>query len=275
MIHKIIKGLAPLAILASATLVSGCDGVNVQIGDTDGVPLAELDMSGPAPTELVLAGPDNVFVTEGEKLSIDVSGDEKAVDALRFSLDDGALGISREKDSWKNNGTAIVRVTLPSLTGITLAGSGDIEAETLSGKGDVTIAGSGKTKINRVDTSSLDLTIAGSGSFEAAGTTGTLDMTIAGSGKASMAGLSVETADISVAGSGDTEFASDGKVEANIVGSGSVTVIGRADCTVSSLGSGKLRCQNPPKTAAPAAKPEAGEAPEAPDAPDAPTAPDA
>ena len=55
-----------------------------------------------------------------------------------------------------------------------------------------------------------------------------------------MAGLQAGGADIAVAGSGDAEFASDGRVEASIMGSGTVTVNGRADCTVSSMGSGKL-----------------------------------
>ncbi len=53
MIHRILKGLAPLAALAGAALVTGCDNMNIHIGDDDGVPLAELDMSGAAPTEPV------------------------------------------------------------------------------------------------------------------------------------------------------------------------------------------------------------------------------
>ena len=55
MIHRILKGLAPLAALAGAALVTGCDNMNIHIGDGDGVPLAEVEMSGAAPTELVLA----------------------------------------------------------------------------------------------------------------------------------------------------------------------------------------------------------------------------
>ncbi|WP_375245723.1 head GIN domain-containing protein [Qipengyuania pacifica] len=266
MIHRILKGLAPLAALAGAALVTGCDNMNIHIGDGDGVPLAELDMSGAAPTELVLAGPDKVIVTEGEKLDIAVSGEDAAVDAVRFSLDEGSLGISRAKDMGKIGGVATVRVTMPSLTAMVLAGSGDIEAASMRGKADVTIAGSGKAKVARFDADSLDLTIAGSGSFEGAGTVDMLDMTVAGSGKADMAGLKVGNADISVAGSGDAEFASDGKVDASIMGSGTIMVNGRADCTVSAMGSGALNCRDI-RTAT--------QAPTAPDAPSSPTAPDA
>ncbi|MBX7482260.1 DUF2807 domain-containing protein [Qipengyuania sp. 6D47A] len=278
MIHRILKGLAPIAALAGAALVAGCDGMNIQIGDSEGVPLAELDLSGAAPTELVLAGPDKVIVTKGDALDIAVSGDDAAVDALRFSLDEGSLGISRENDNWKDRGTAIVRVTMPSLTAMVLAGSGDIEAASMAGKADVTIAGSGTAKVALLDAESLDLTIAGSGDFEAAGTVDKLDMTIAGSGKASMSGLAVGEADISVAGSGDAEFSSDGKVDASIMGSGTITVNGRADCTINAMGSGELNCRNvrSANTAPEApAKPDAPNAPAAPEAPEAPAAPEA
>jgi hypothetical protein len=267
-IHKILRGLAPIAALAGAVLISGCDGMNIRIGDEDAVPLSDLDLDGKAPTELVLASPDRVIVSEGKKLDIAVSGDQEAVDALRFSLDGDTLGIVRGKDGWKDKGTATIRVTLPGLTGMVLAGSGSIEADSLKGKADVTIAGSGKATVAKVSADKLDLTIAGSGDFEAAGSATALDMTVAGSGRARMAGLKVETADISVAGSGDTEFSSDGKVEASIVGSGTVTVHGRASCTVSAMGSGTLNCN------AAQAKTDAAEAPKATDAPEAPETPE-
>ncbi|MEZ5681048.1 MAG: head GIN domain-containing protein [Erythrobacter sp.] len=243
MLNKILKGLAPLAALAGAVMVSGCDGVNIQIGDEEGVPLAELDMSGDAPTEIVLAGPDKVIVRDGSELDIDVTGDDEAVDALRFSIDDGTLAITREKNSWKDKGTATVTVTLPEVNEVVLAGSGDIEIEKMTRRAEVTIAGSGRAKVAELSAENFDMTIAGAGDFEAAGAVDRLDMTIAGSGRARMAGLKVERADISVAGSGDAEFSSDGKVEASIVGSGRVTVLGRADCTVSAVGSGKLNCK--------------------------------
>jgi hypothetical protein len=275
MIHRLFKGLAPLAVLAGAALVTGCDGMNIQIGDSDGVPLAELDTSGPAPTELVLAGPDTVIVREGAALDISVSGDDAAVDALRFSLDDGSLGISREKNSWKDKGRATIRVTMPSLTAMVLAGSGDIEAESMTGKADVTIAGSGKARVAKIDATSLDLTIAGAGDFAASGKVETLDLTIAGSGEADMAGLEVGGADISVAGSGNAEFTSDGKVDASIMGSGSITVNGRANCTVSAMGSGKLNCREVTSASKASEAPAAPIAPPAPEAPEAREAPDA
>ena len=270
MFHKVLKGLAPVAALAASAMLAGCN-VDMQVGDGKGVPLAELDMQGAAPSELVLAGPDTILVSRGEIFDIEVSGDDGAVEALRFHLEDESLAISRKKDGGRGLGTATVRVTVPSLTAIVMAGSGKIEADELAGQSEVTIAGSGTVTVAQIEVPSLDVTIAGSGDFEAGGTADRLDLTVAGSGSAKMADLQVGNADISIVGSGDAEFASDGKVDASIVGSGDVKVVGSATCTVSAMGSGKLQCSAGSARAAKAE--DAPPAPEAPESPESPAAP--
>lgn len=243
MLQKFIKNFAPVVAVAFSIGVSGCNGMDVSIGDVDGVPLAELDMSGDAPTELVLAGPDQVVISEGDSLNIDVEGDDDALSALRFSLDDGTLGIAREKDGWKDGGKATIRVTMPAPETLVLAGSGSIEAASLAKTASVTIAGSGKVDVTNVAADKVEVTVAGSGTATVSGAAKSLEATIAGSGSAKMESLKVEGAEVTIAGSGDADFASDGSVEANIVGSGNVTVTGSATCTVSSIGSGKVNCQ--------------------------------
>lgn len=272
LLHKIIKGVAPVFAFAAAMGLSGCDG-NVSINGEDGVPLAELDLAGKKPNSLVLAGPDTVQVRDGDVLKIDVSGDPDAVAALRFTLDDETLGVMRKKNA-DADGKATVTVTLPGLEKLTLAGSGTVDAASLAGKSEVVIAGSGTAKVARVGTSKLEVTIAGSGSFGAAGKAEALELTVAGSGSANMAGLSVETAEVTIAGSGNASFASNGTVEASVMGSGDVTVKGDAKCTIKSMGSGTLRCDRgatsedgtvpppPPATPEPPAAPKAPETPE-------------
>lgn len=239
MLQKILKGMAPVVALMMAT---GCNG-NININGSDGVRLSELDLAGKSPTELVVAGPDNVVVTRGDALAIDVSGDREAVDALRFTLDDEALGIMRENENWTSaEGRATVRVTLPRLEKLVVAGSGTVEADVLDGDAEVSIAGSGTAHTANVDADALEVTIAGSGTYRAAGRAGALELNIAGSGEAEMEGLKVGKAEITIAGSGDAAFASDGVVEASIMGSGDVSVTGSATCTINSMGSGTLKC---------------------------------
>ena len=96
---KLGKALGPVIAIALAAGASGCDG-HVTING-EGKPLAELDMSGAAPQELVLAGPDEVHVTTGDKLAISVEGDPAVKDELRFALKDGSLAIHRKDGSEK------------------------------------------------------------------------------------------------------------------------------------------------------------------------------
>jgi hypothetical protein len=273
MLDRIIKGLAPVAALVAALAVSGCDA-NISVGGDKGVPLAELDTAGKSPTGIVLAGPDAVVVTQGSELKIEVSGDPEAVAALRFSLEDGTLGVMREKDAVKGDGKARVAVTLPSLETIVLAGSGTLEAPGLSGKAEVTIAGSGTAHTADVDASSLEVTIAGTGTYRASGRAPVLELTVAGSGSADMAGLTADKAEVTIAGSGNASFASNGTVEATVMGSGNVTVTGEAKCTITSMGSGTLDCSAGSTGSQALAGESAPPPPASPAAPKAPPAPE-
>lgn len=255
MLHRVLRNLAPVAALAVCGTLAGCNYA-MNVGAGDGVPLAELDLTGTPPMELVLAGPDRVIVTDGDALDIDVSGDAEAVELVRFTLKDGTLGIGRENGSWRDTGTAIVRVTMPSPSNFSIAGSGEVEAASLSGdEAGINLAGSGKLRIARISAGKLEANIAGSGSVDASGQAERLDLNIMGTGALRMAGLRADEANVSIAGSGEGEFASDGKVDANIAGSGTVVVYGRARCTVNAVGSGKLVCRDG-NTAAEARAPE-------------------
>lgn len=257
MLHKIIRGIAPVAAMAFAAGLAGCDGGRVVINDGEGVPLSELDLSGAPPTELVLAGPDHVLLAKGRKLAIDVSGDQAAIDALRFTLKDGALGIMRDHEARKIEGRATVRVTMPLPEKIVIAGSGKIETEGLADIAEMVIAGSGTVSANDVSSKSLQVTVAGSGLIDAAGTVETLELNIAGSGNARMRALKADTAEIMIAGSGTADFSSDGTVTAKIVGSGDVKVTGSATCKVNAVGSGTVTCQAAPNAAEAQAEPSA------------------
>lgn len=263
------KALGPIIAVALAAGVAGCDG-KVTINGDEGKPLAELDMSGKAPDELVLAGPDEVRVTTGDALAITVEGDPEVKDQIRFSLKDGSLAIHR-KDKMFGSGdkVAIINITMPAPREVVMAGSGKITTTNLASKAEVTVAGSGTIESTAIAGESLDLNIGGSGNFRGAGNVKTLDLNIAGSGSAELDALKVDKAEVSIMGSGSTTFASDGEVEASIMGSGSVTVRGRARCTVSSMGSGKLVCETPVQQKGKGSS-QAPEPPEPPQAPEPP-----
>ncbi|MDG6079397.1 DUF2807 domain-containing protein [Erythrobacter litoralis] len=235
-----VRGLR-FSVLAGAALLCACGVNSHNYGGSSGVPLAELDLGGPAPSTIKLGGSDRVIVTTGEPFDIEVSGDDEAVEALRFDLDDGSLGIGRRPGT--SVGTAIVRIKTPVIERLALGGSGLLEADRMAGDTAVDIAGSGTVRIARIEGEKFAVSIAGSGDLDTAGQVRELSLKIAGSGDAAMVGLHADRANISISGSGDAVFASDGEVSASIAGSGDVRVVGNARCSVSRAGSGDLVCE--------------------------------
>lgn len=254
--------LLALTTLPLALGLAGCFDVDMRINGEEGVPLSEIDTVGAAPVELVLAGSDDVILTQGDTLTIDVDGSDEAVAAVRFVLDEKTLGISRDSDMWDGSDVATIRVTMPAPSEVVITGSGNIEAQALAedvdisilGSGnftgadaelnslDVTIGGSGSAKLGEITAQSVEMSLGGSGSVSASGTTQRLEVNLGGSGGANLSGLKADDAEISLAGSGSVSLQSDGQVEANILGSGSVSVTGDAQCTENAVGSGSLRC---------------------------------
>lgn len=241
-IRKAFSKVMPVFALATMAGLAGCDDVSVEFGG-EGVPLAELDMSGDPPSDVALASPDIVTITNGDDFTIDVEGSNEARDRMRFALDDGTLGIHRAEGDWSDNDVATINITMPPPDSLVMAGSGTMSTDAMSDSPDIVIAGSGEVTATGIAARSMEVTIAGSGTVTATGSTEELEMTLAGSGNAEMESLQVGDAEVTVAGSGDATFASDGNVEATIVGSGTVRVRGSATCTVENIGSGSLVCE--------------------------------
>jgi hypothetical protein len=246
-IDRFLGTMGPLFALSALGALSGCNGIWSGLADGDGVPLAELDLAAGPPEGVVLAGPDTVTITSGEQFTVAAEG--QAADKLRFKLENGTLTITRERNDWSGegdgngNGAATVRITMPAPRRLSMAGSGHMTSEALASKADLSIAGSGTLETPNVAARSLAVSIAGSGVYRAGGQADTLELSLAGSGDGDMTGLKVARATISIAGSGDAAFASDGEVEASIMGSGTVTVHGSARCKITAIGSGSLICE--------------------------------
>lgn len=240
--NKIKTAFAGAALLAGTIGLSGCFNIDVQ--GFEGETLDNLDKSGDAPTQVALAGPDELVVKTGKKLKIDVSGDKEAIEALRFKRESNSLTVGRDGDAGWDTGKATVTITMPAPTDISMFGSGSITAEQMAGDADISMAGSGSINVTDVDITKLEISSAGSGSIKAAGKATKLEVSIMGSGGAQLQKLKADEVDVTIAGSGGVRVASDGKVEASIMGSGSVVVTGDAQCTSSTVGSGTLTCKS-------------------------------
>lgn len=248
MTDTFFRRLAPLALLGAGTALTGCEG-DMEINGQKGVPLAEVELAGPPPIEVVLASGDTVIVRDGTTFTITAEGAD--ADSLRFVRDERTIGITRE-EAFDGNGSATITITMPPPEELVIAGSGTIRAQSLADDSEISIGGSGAVEFTKIAARKLAINIGGSGAVKGAGTAQVLEINIGGSGDIELGGLKAERADVSIGGAGDVAFASDGEVEANIAGSGDVNVAGSAKCTVSAFGSGTLSCAPVKVSASPA-----------------------
>ena len=222
--------------------LAGTIGAQVRDGAFQGVPLDELDLTGPVPHEVSLLGPAQVVLSKGKVLRIDVE-DGPGGEPVRFNLGEERLAIMG------GDRETVVRVTMPAPQKLAVAGSGRMTVDKLARDGEVSLAGSGRAELARVEGGKLAVSIAGSGRLMADGRADEFVLSIAGSGSCDAEGLVVEKAAVHIAGSGDAIFTCNGEVQAHLMGSGNVIVRGSARCSVHSMGSGTVTCERDKETA--------------------------
>ena len=236
--------LSVLAGVAAATMVAGCGSAHSE----DGGPTVQRNYEVGNFDRIELAGAYDVTVKTGSAPSVHASGNEKAMERLVVEVKNGILTIYPKKRngfSWSSGGGHVeLQVTVPSLRGAELAGSGDIRIDSVAGDQFAGgIAGSGNLTVDRLQVGELKIDIAGSGSAKASnGRVKKAEYDIAGSGGIDAAGVAAETASVSIAGSGDVMANASNSANVSIMGSGNVEVKGGAKCTVSKAGSGDVRC---------------------------------
>ena len=207
------------AVVAGSAVTSACG----QARSVDGGPTVSRSYQVGNFNEIEVAGPYNV----GDKLVI---RPEEQHGWFHFG--------------WGSGGKATFTVTVPQLSGATIAGSGDINVDKVQGdRFEGTVAGSGGLGVGAMNVQSLKLAIAGSGDAKAgAGKAGSAEYEIAGSGGIDAGGIAVQDAKVSIAGSGSIKAHASGAADVSIMGSGDVDVTGGAKCSVHKAGSGDVRC---------------------------------
>jgi hypothetical protein len=200
-------------------------------------------------TELSFSVPGTVYLRQGEPQSVEVEAPQKVLDRLETEVDGDELEIRSEgKGNWFSwfggdgfDGEVKVYVTVPTLSEISIAGSGRIVGETpIEGASlEVQNAGSGEVDLT-VQNDEMEVNIAGSGTIRLRGTSGSFEASIAGSGDIEAVELETATAEVSIAGSGDVRLHVTDRLEASIMGSGDVQYRGSPELETSSMGSGDV-----------------------------------
>jgi hypothetical protein len=197
-----------------------------------------------------VAGPYDVDVRTGGNPGVSAQGSQKLLERTTVEVRGDKLVIRPEREhgffhfSWSRRGKAHFTVTVPQLSGATIAGSGDIRVDKVQGnRFEGTVAGSGGINVGNMDVQLLKLAIAGSGGVKAGtGKAQSAEYEIAGSGDVDASAIQAQQAKVSIAGSGNVRAHASGTADVSIMGSGDVEVSGGAKCNISKAGSGNVRC---------------------------------
>jgi len=172
-------------------------------------------------TSLDLAGSNNVTITVGKPQSVVVHANSNLINHVTTDVVAGTLVIG-DTGSFTASGPMSVDVSVPSLTALSLSGSGQISATGIS-------------------TPQLTVTISGSGQLSAAGTATRLDATINGSGKAQLSQLTARDVQAVISGSGLIQVTATASLDAAVPGSGTIIYGGNPpQVTTSVTGSGTV-----------------------------------
>jgi hypothetical protein len=198
--------------------------------------------------EVSTVGPQDVVIEIGDTQSVRAEGSRDALSQLEAVVENGRLTIRPKNEfragfNWGRLQSATFFVTVPKLTSVALAGSGDVRVGHIEGdRFEGSVAGPGELSIGLLQVDDADLSIAGPGSLVVAGASDQARVSIGGSGEVDAAALKSETATISIGGSGDVALTVESRARISVMGSGDVQIIGPASCSVSRMGSGEVVC---------------------------------
>ncbi len=179
-------------------------------------------------TSVALEGSANVDVTIGTDESIRVSADDNILPLIETNVVGSRLVIGLKPNTvLTGNNNIRVEVTLKSLEGVTLKGSGDITVSGLSG-GD------------------LEVSLPGSGNIMISGSADGLNVSLDGSGNIRCQDLQVRSVVATLRGSGNITLNVQESLDARIPGSGSIRYAGNpATVTQNVSGSGTISAYQP------------------------------
>jgi hypothetical protein len=192
---------------------------------------------------LGVSGSFDVFLVRGNEGKIELGVEENLEPYLITDVENGKLKIKWKKGSNINTTKkTTVTVYFEELSGVALAGSGDIISRDAiaSDKMDVAVAGSGDIRLD-LKVNSTQAAVSGSGDIELSGTSTEFDAAVAGSGDIEAYELQSLKADLKISGSGTIHASVANEIVARISGSGDIKYKGNPkveDIKVS--GSGKV-----------------------------------
>ncbi|SKC44657.1 head GIN domain-containing protein [Ohtaekwangia koreensis] len=180
-------------------------------------------------TKVSFRVPGKFYLRQGSTIKVEIEGKKDLLDEIETKLEGNKLVIGKEGKwsnwHWEDDDNVNVYITMPTIEGLSVGGSGDLIAETRikSQDLDLNVSGSGSMRIEVEVAGALEADVSGSGDVVVKGKCKSFNSDVSGSGKVSLA-LAIENlADFGISGSGKIEASgSANAVKTSISGSGKV-----------------------------------------------------
>jgi hypothetical protein len=225
-------------LISLILLFSSCKKINGK-GD---VVTETRDASGFRGISLAIDG--DVHFTPDSVYHLEISGQQNILDVIETNVDGGTLTIKvRDNNTLGSHDPIVVTVSAPSVSTLTISGSGAmyVEAPWIGSSFTLNISGSGNLHAGEIDVNSLRANISGSGSISAnTGTIITETLVISGSGSIEFAGVMSNDTYATISGSGNITAWVVNYLEATISGSGNIYYKGSPTIKTHISGSGKI-----------------------------------
>ncbi|MFO7369680.1 MAG: head GIN domain-containing protein [Bacteroidales bacterium] len=195
-----------------------------------------------------LAFSGNVYITQGSPQRVEIEADKNTLEIIETRIENNVLVLKYKNGQWRDLGKVTVHITMPGISTLTIAGSGDMICKSPVKVQDLelSVSGSGSLKMDHLTFHEIDAAVSGSGSISLIGNgdPGELDARITGSGSLNAGELSVGEAVVNITGSGSATVFVVKELETNITGSGSVYYKGNPIINANAVGSGRTKPVN-------------------------------
>jgi Putative auto-transporter adhesin, head GIN domain len=208
--------LPMIAVLAAAV---GCGALR------DAGPVKEDRRTFDQVTAVDLRTSGNLTIVPGDAPVLTITAGANQLPELTTEVDNGRLILDNK--SGMAIGTFSYQLAVPSLSGITVDGSGSVQGDgVVTGEFDAEVSGSGSLTLTNVDSPAMTLRLDGSGDATVSGTAVRQTVDLSGSGQYDGSNLASQDAEVSVSGSGDASVDVSDRLAASVSGSGSVNYTG-------------------------------------------------
>lgn len=193
--------------------------------------------------------PGKLYLKQGSPQRVEIEASKDVLAEVETEVEGSRLVIGKPGKwydwNWKDADEIIVYITVPSIEGLNVSGSGDIigQSKFTTGDLDLKVSGSGSLKMEADASGDVEANVSGSGDIDLRGKCRSFNSDVSGSGKVILSMAVSGVADFGVSGSGRIEASGSAQsVRTNISGSGKLlaAALETNKCEVKISGSGDV-----------------------------------